>query len=210
MIGDLKRENKGLIDKDNNNQEMSKIFREQNDLLKHDLQQLKDEKNGLQSTINDLNLKYDESLRDLMGLRAEIKHLDHEKIELKTQLDKKINLIWTKEKELRETKQDLEEKTSELLTFQQIPSLSGTLERESFHRPPISSHFDNELPTYNPYIIPRFSSFVPPLHINDYPPIPHSYYPYQPTFQTNITIPPFTSHSSKYSSNWKNIIFNYN
>lgn len=92
-IEKLKRENEGLNDRDRNNQDIINMLKEQNENLKKDLDLFKTDKNELQTKYDTLSSKYDESLRDLMGLRSEIKHLDQEKIELKVQLDKKINRI---------------------------------------------------------------------------------------------------------------------
>lgn len=199
-IEKLKRENEGLNDRDRNNQDIINMLKEQNENLKKDLDLFKTDKSELQTKYDTLSSKYDESLRDLMGLRSEIKHLDQEKIELKVQLDKKINRIWSKEKELRETKKELESKTLELQTVEKNPSPTGSLERETNYKPIFSWNWENDPQIFDSYRIPRFGSYTPAFNPTNYPPIPPPYYPYQPTFQTNITIPPIASPSFRVTS----------
>lgn len=55
------------------------MLKEQNENLNNSWERYKLEKDDLQNKLNDLSKKYDESLRDWMGLRSEIKHLDKEK-----------------------------------------------------------------------------------------------------------------------------------
>lgn len=95
------------------------------------------------------------------------------------------------EKELKETKEELDNKTAEIQNFNFNPSLSGTLERESYQNPGFQFSFDNNPRIFDPYRAPRFSRNKSPLSINKYP-SPPSYYQYNPTAHTNVTIPRLT------------------
>lgn len=82
----------------------------------------------------EIQKKYEEASRDLVGLRAEIKRSDEEKIELRTQLDNKISLLCAKEQELRDMKVEKLEKVEIKETIRPLSTaeFSRSLERDCY------------------------------------------------------------------------------
>jgi len=123
--------------------------------------------------------------KDLSGLRAEIRKLDKEKLELKVQLDKKINLLWNREKEVREIKVKVEQLETKNL------KVVKELEEEKSIRKTLSTtfNFEREPIEVREYLCRedyRNGLHLPP---NFYPPHAFVQKPYPPNYSSYIPSP---------------------
>lgn len=164
------------------------------DELKKQVDESKWEKESKETDVKGIQRKLDEANKDCVGLRAEIGRTHLESRDLKIQLDKKINLLCAKEKELREANDNHKEEIDRYRKITEPTRFSSSLERDS-----VISH--SQLPQYAYYhsVNPRCMPPVMPASTAPMPvttaPIPMYQYHCPPAKYANMQPPPM--HASK-------------